>query len=264
MCCSSQPAGLLLRGTVPLGPPFYTRRAALRVHVRRCEHVAFAIADKRSPRARPARCETRQAKPLLFPFPAKCPESGPWPVVQWLSGRLAIRARHVARAIGTCPRYSSAPAGRADPLLSRNRKGSVPGGGRDNGRKNWIDGVAGERPMGGGKVCAGGGVPGADGDGRNWNRWSDGRACRAARGRRHRRQVCSARGLPPKGSSRWRATLVPLRRPGDVRVGQFAPVGVVCRLARARYCAAEGMFMFDPCRVAFTGRQYVVGGVCLP
>lgn len=129
MCCSSQPAGLLLRGTVPLGPPFYTRRAALRVHVRRCEHVAFAIADKRSPRARPARCETRQAKPLLFPFPAKCPESGPWPVVQWLSGRLAIRARHVARAIGTCPRYSSAPAGRADPLLSRNRKGSVRGGG---------------------------------------------------------------------------------------------------------------------------------------
>jgi hypothetical protein len=114
---------------------------------------------------------------------------------------------------------------RAGPTLFSAGTGRDQCGRRDNRRKNWIDGVAGERPMGGGKVCAGGGVRGADGDGRNWNRWSDGRACRAARGRRHRRQVCSARGLPPKGSSRWRATLVPLRRPGDVRVGQFAPVG---------------------------------------
>ena len=152
-----------------------------------------------------------------FCTPAKCPESGRRPVARWLSGRLGIRAptrgarhQHEPEIFSsrlslwpTASRSVRRPAAGLPLPVCRTSVGESLAEPRRRG-----PGIAraytrdGRGPMGGGKVCA------AGGGGRHWNRWSGGRA----RGRR--RPAPAVRGLPPKGSSRWRAAVVPLRRPG--------------------------------------------------
>jgi len=122
-------------------------------------------------------------------------------------------------------------------------------------------------PMGGGKVCAGGGggggggVPGADGDGRNWNRWSDGRAGRAvpARGRRHRRQVC--RGFVRKGR---RGGAPSLSRcggrgpPTRLQSGGRSAARAVCQTAKACSCSPVSCCVYrqgSGRRAVCTGRK---------
>lgn len=205
----------------------------IRVHVRRREHVALAIAGKEA--VGPARCETtpsHQASKAAFApvpaFPGPGQVSGirPWPVVQWLSGR------HVARAMSTqgrSTRYSSPPG----PLLSW---GSTVIGGNE---RIELDGVARVRAY---TLRNTGGRRGANGRRKGVRareavcpartetyclaqldqvvRWK-GVACRTrspspapgVQGRLHR-----------KGSSRWRAALVPLRRPGRQTESLFARV----------------------------------------
>jgi len=118
------------------------------------------------PARRETTVQTRQAKPLLFPFPSNCPESGPssngypaasrsapdtWPVRSGTGGRGGQAGERTSERTG---------------VRVHIRYGRT--GERANGRRKGVRGRA--------RWC---GVPGADGDGRNWNRWSGGRACRA-------------------------------------------------------------------------------------
>ena len=134
------------------------------------------------------------------------------PVARWLSGRLGIRTPDTWRL----------PSERARDISAKLVAYCFP----FRATTGWPGPVANGRRKG------------VRGGGRPWNRWSGGRA----RGRR--RPAPAVRGLPPKGSSRWRAAVVPLRRPAR-RLGP--PMGwCTVALSRARWArpcpGGEGLF----------------------